>query len=175
VNSSGWLALATAAAALAGGFLGALIQGTASVRGWRRQTRLDAYTTFVKAEHAFHNSVIDLISAVGLPQYGEKVRAMLDAELALYQAASLVSIAGPMACVDAAETVTRASLKLSGDLSDRDLAAAAAKADATPEGYPGLAGWISTAGFFERTARKILGTEHLDGQVLRIKRASARP
>jgi len=166
-----WLAFATAGTALIGGFLRALLQGTTSVRGWRRQTRFESYAKFIQAEHQFHNAVIDGISAAGLPPFREKHIALLDAQLALGQASSLVNVAGPQSCVAAMTGLTAKAQEIVDDLSDDAFLEEARQADGTLEGYPRLQQWIDLAEDFEATARQVLGTERVNGLRLRSLRA----
>jgi hypothetical protein len=76
-----WIPPASAGAALVGGLAGAMLQGTFSVRGWRRQIRLEAYSKFLEAGHEFHNSVLIALDSYGSDLFTEKWAAVLNAEL----------------------------------------------------------------------------------------------
>jgi hypothetical protein len=154
-----WIPLASAGAALVGGLAGAMLQGTFSVRGWRRQTRLEAYTKFLDAEHEFHNSVLIALRSHGTDLFTEKWDAVINAELLLGRAGSLVSIAGPVASNDAAELVVDKTRALVAGIYDADALERAAADVMKQGGYQNLVEWIAAADAFQVTARRVLKTE----------------
>lgn len=163
MNGSVWGPVLTAILALAGGFIGAMLQGTSSVRAWRRQTRLDAYAKFIDAEHRFHNAVIDAIAASLTPFAAAKMQVLLDAQLELGRTASVVSIAGPLPVVVQMVKLTEQAQVIMNDVGTTAEIAKIALEDKSPAGYGNLQGWIDTAERLEAMAREVLGTENRNG------------
>jgi hypothetical protein len=94
--TSVWIPISSAAAALLGGGLGAMLQGRYGVSGWRRQTRFEAYVGFLNAIHEFNKCLLDALDAIDKPDFDEKWSKVREAERPIGRAGSLVSIAGPV-------------------------------------------------------------------------------
>jgi hypothetical protein len=186
-----WIPVASAGAALVGGAAGSWLQATFSTRSWRRQTRLDAYARFVEAEHEFHNALLSALDQVGTLDDWEGAwaalaaidanapvidvsdvpspvrvfiqdlwRKVLDAELALGRAGSLVSLAGPPDAGTATQNVLEVTRAITDDRKDlAQLRVAAARVGSGR--YQKLLDWVDCAEDFDRTARKVLGTDKL--------------
>jgi hypothetical protein len=155
-----WIPLATAGAALLGGGVGAALQGTFGVRGWRRQTRLEAYSKFLDASHQFHNSVLRAFGDYGTESFHESWRDLLEAELMLGRAGSLVGIAGPASSSEAAQDVIDRCREIMADGYD-PAAMAKATEDLRKAGqYGKLVEWIAETERFTEGARGVLKTQN---------------
>jgi hypothetical protein len=153
-----WIPLATAAAALIGGGVGAALQGTFSVHSWRRQTRLEAYTKFIAAEHEFNSSLRAALTSDDM-SYSERRNAVGETARRLSQASSLVKIAGPASIDEAASKVIYWTTSISYDLK-HDVGMERIIQDfKNPKQYNNLNDWMKAANGFAHISRRVLKTD----------------
>jgi hypothetical protein len=156
-------------------------------RGWRRETRLDAYDGFVKAEHDFHNAVMEALDVVSefdkwdcwksldeidrnelvddskfVGPLRDFIRRawpkVLDAELDLGRTGSRVTLAGPPTTIKAMELVRARAHAITNDRKNHAVLKQAA-IDVESGNYEKLNLWIEAGESFENMARGVLHTD----------------
>ena len=150
-----------------------MLQGRYGVSGWRRQTRLEAYTSFINASHDFNSCLTDALDAVGSDDSDEKWRKVREAEAALGRAGSLVSMAGPPSIDQEAINLVFITRSIVKECKDPDTLSLIASDHKAGRKYKRNQEWIASAYSFNDTGRKVLRTDEA-GRYFR-KRANSQP
>ncbi len=157
--ASVWIPISSAAAALIGGGLGAMLQGRYGVAGWRRQTRFEAYTAFLNAIHDFDKCFLDALDTIDKSDFDEQWNKVRQTARPIFRAGSLISIAGPVRVEKTALRIanrTRTIVDIGGGLNN--LLSASEREPEVDRLREARILWTDSANSFSGSARKVLKT-----------------
>jgi hypothetical protein len=158
-DTSIWVPILSAFAALLGVGFGAMLQGRYGAASWQRQIRLEAYTGLLNAAHNFDSLLFDTLNAIEESGFGEGRRKLEESYSRLQSAGSLVEIAGPKGVDNALTSILRNASGVVKDARDPDVFMQVAYDWRKSRSYDRWSAWIEAVEQFTPTVRRILKTE----------------
>lgn len=159
-DTSIWIPISSAVAALLGGGFGAMMQGRYGVTGWRRQIRLQAYTGFLNTAHDFDLLLYETLNTIDESNFSEQLQKLEESYSQLQSAAAPVTIAAPQSIESVVSAVMNDAHAVMLDARNRDAFVSIAHAWRKSKSYDKWLAWLLSAEKFAPTVRTILKTKY---------------
>ena len=158
-DTSVWVPISSAVAALLGGAVGAMFQGRYGVTGWRRQIRMEAYTKLLDASHDFDSLLFNILHKTDGSDFAKRQRELEECYSRLQSVGTLVAIAGPKEIDIALAYLLNNANSVVKDVRNRDILLSIVHDLEQGKSYGNWRAWLVGAQGFTDTARRILRTE----------------